>query len=202
MNRKARTTPGPGDDTGSPWAIGSKDGGHDAIHPDLGGFDDFDAFVARAGELGLGVALDLALQAAPDHPWVKEHPEWFTTRADGTIAYAENPPKYQDIYPATTTRPASPRRCCGSSGCGCPTACASSASTTRTRSRWRSGSGCSRRSAGPTRTCCSLAEAFTRPAMMRALGAVGFQQSYTYFTWRNAKWEIEDLRGSPARPTT
>ena len=92
-------TPGP-EDTGSPWAIGSKDGGHDAIHPDLGTFEDFDAFVARAGELGLEVALDLALQAAPDHPWVTSHPEWFTTRADGTIAYAENPPKkYQDIYP-------------------------------------------------------------------------------------------------------
>ena len=102
VNRKGPNntlTPGP-DDTGSPWAIGSKDGGHDAIHPDLGTFDDFDAFVARARELGLEVALDLALQCAPDHPWVTEHPEWFTTRADGTIAYAENPPKkYQDIYP-------------------------------------------------------------------------------------------------------
>ena len=102
VNRKGPNntlTPGP-DDTGSPWAIGSKDGGHDAIHPDLGTFEDFDAFVARARELGLEVALDLALQCAPDHPWVEAHPEWFTTRADGTIAYAENPPKkYQDIYP-------------------------------------------------------------------------------------------------------
>ncbi len=102
VNRKGPNntlTPGP-DDTGSPWAIGSKDGGHDAIHPDLGTFEDFDAFVTRAGELGLEVALDLALQSAPDHPWATSHPEWFTTRADGTIAYAENPPKkYQDIYP-------------------------------------------------------------------------------------------------------
>ena len=102
VNRKGPNntlTPGP-DDTGSPWAIGSKDGGHDAIHPDLGTMADFDAFVARAGELGLEVALDLALQAAPDHPWVQTNPEWFTTRADGSIAYAENPPKkYQDIYP-------------------------------------------------------------------------------------------------------
>ncbi|MGE5135001.1 MAG: maltotransferase domain-containing protein, partial [Gemmatimonadota bacterium] len=90
---------GPGD-PGSPWAIGSPDGGHDAIHPDLGTFEDFDAFVARARGLGLEVAIDLALQASPDHPWVKEHPEWFTTRADGQVAYAENPPKkYQDIYP-------------------------------------------------------------------------------------------------------
>ena len=92
-------TPGP-DDTGSPWAIGAREGGHDAIHPDLGTMKDFDAFVARANELGLEVALDFALQAAPDHPWVTKHPEWFTTRADGSIAYAENPPKkYQDIYP-------------------------------------------------------------------------------------------------------
>ena len=87
-------------DPGSPWAIGCREGGHDAIHPDLGTFADFDAFVAEADAAGLEVALDLALQCAPDHPWVTEHPEWFTTRADGTIAYAENPPKkYQDIYP-------------------------------------------------------------------------------------------------------
>src|SRR5215472_3441543 len=87
-------------DPGSPWAIGSPEGGHDAVHPDLGTIDDFDAFVARAKSLGLEVAIDLALQASPDHPWVSKHPEWFTTRADGTIAHAENPPKkYQDIYP-------------------------------------------------------------------------------------------------------
>jgi starch synthase (maltosyl-transferring) len=90
---------GPGD-PGSPWAIGSPEGGHDAIHPELGTMADFDAFVARARGLGLEVALDLALQASPDHPWVGKHPEWFTTRADGSIAYAENPPKkYQDIFP-------------------------------------------------------------------------------------------------------
>src|SRR6202012_2545303 len=80
--------------------IGSPDGGHDAIHPDLGTIDDFDAFVSRTRELGMEVALDLALQASPDHPWVTKQPEWFTQRADGSIAYAENPPKkYQDIYP-------------------------------------------------------------------------------------------------------
>ena len=78
----------------------SPDGGHDAVHPDLGTIDDFDAFVARTRELGMEVALDYAPQASPDHPWAKEHPDWFTTRADGSIAYAENPPKkYQDIYP-------------------------------------------------------------------------------------------------------
>ena len=92
-------TPGPGD-PGSPWAIGSKEGGHDAIHPDLGDFEAFDRFVAKAKSLGLEIAMDFALQAAPDHPWVTEHPDWFSHRADGSIAYAENPPKkYQDIYP-------------------------------------------------------------------------------------------------------
>ena len=159
--RKGRNntlTPGEGD-PGSPWAIGSADGGHDAIHPDLGTIDDFDAFVARTRELGMEVALDLALQASPDHPWVKEHPEWFTTRADGSIAYAENPPKkYQDIYPinfdndpdghlrgVAADRPA----------CGWTTASGSSGWTTRTPSRCRSGSGCSPRSGPPTPTCCS-----------------------------------------------
>ena len=96
-NNSLTATPG---DPGSPYGIGSPEGGHDAIHPDLGTFDDFDRFVDRARSLGMEVALDLALQCSPDHPWVTEHPEWFTTRADGTIAYAENPPKkYQDIYP-------------------------------------------------------------------------------------------------------
>ncbi len=102
VNRKGPNntlTPGP-DDPGSPWAIGSDEGGHDAIDPDLGTFDDFDDFVAQARSVGLEVAIDFALQCAPDHPWAREHPEWFTTRADGSIAYAENPPKkYQDIYP-------------------------------------------------------------------------------------------------------
>ena len=102
VNRKGPNNtldPGP-DDPGSPWAIGSKDGGHDAVHPDLGTLEDFDAFVARARELGLEVALDFALQARPTTRGSTSHPEWFTTRADGTIAYAENPPKkYQDIYP-------------------------------------------------------------------------------------------------------
>ena len=98
-DRTTRSTPGPAD-PGSPWAIGAEEGGHDAIHPDLGDFDAFDRFVAKAKSLGLEVAMDFALQASPDHPWVTEHPEWFSKRADGSIAYAENPPKkYQDIYP-------------------------------------------------------------------------------------------------------
>src|SRR5690606_15017416 len=88
------------DDVGVPWAIGSAEGGHDAVHPRLGTLEDFARFVARAGELGMEVALDFALQCSPDHPWVHKHPEWFHHRPDGSIAYAENPPKkYQDIYP-------------------------------------------------------------------------------------------------------
>src|SRR6185503_18159782 len=87
-------------DVGSPWAIGSAAGGHDAIHPDLGTVEDFDAFVKRAAGLGMEVALDFALQCSPEHPWIKEHPEWFIQRADGTIAHSENPPKkYEDIHP-------------------------------------------------------------------------------------------------------
>src|SRR5690606_9476285 len=100
--RKGRNNtldPGP-DDVGSPWAIGGPEGGHTAIHPDLGDDEDFARFVERAGELDLEVALDYALQCSPDHPWVTEHPEWFHHRPDGSIKYAENPPKkYQDIYP-------------------------------------------------------------------------------------------------------
>ncbi|MFT4287860.1 maltotransferase domain-containing protein [Nocardioides sp.] len=187
--------PAPADWAGSPWAIGSKDGGHDAIHPDLGTLDDFDAFVARAGELGLEVALDLALQCAPDHPWVAKHQEWFTTRADGTIAYAENPPKkYQDIYPLNFDNDPEGIR----------------AEVLRVVRHWMEHGVRIFRVDNPHTKPVSfwewllsevrrtdpdvifLSEAFTRPAMMHTLGAVGFHQSYTYFTWRNEKWEIED----------
>ncbi|MBT1003633.1 DUF3416 domain-containing protein [Paenarthrobacter sp. DKR-5] len=183
------------DDPGSPWAIGSADGGHDAIHPDLGGFGDFDAFVARANELGLEVALDLALQAAPDHPWVKAHPEWFTTRVDGSIAYAENPPKkYQDIYPLNFDN--DPQGL--------------SKEILRTVLLWiRHGVKIFRVDNPHTKPVwfwewligkvnarhpdvVFLAEAFTRPAMMHALGRAGFQQSYSYFTWRNTKEELAE----------
>lgn len=195
--RKGRNnslTPDPGD-PGSPWAIGGPDGGHDAIHPDLGDFAAFDRFVTKAKELGLEIALDFALQASPDHPWVTEHPEWFTTRIDGTIAYAENPPKkYQDIYPinfdndpvgiyhealriirfwidrgVTIFRVDNPH--------------------TKPVDFW----GWLLDQVHRTNPeVIFLAEAFTRPQMMHALGKVGFQLSYTYFTWRNAKWEIEE----------
>ncbi len=185
--------PGP-QDPGSPWAIGAEAGGHDSIHPDLGTFEDFDRFVAHAKELGLEVALDFALQASPDHPWVTEHPEWFTTRLDGTISYAENPPKkYQDIYPINFDNdPAGIY-----------------AESLRILQLWISHGVTVFRVDNPHTKPLNfwdwllgevhktnpevifLAEAFTRPQIMAALGKVGFQQSYTYFTWRNEKWELE-----------
>ncbi len=187
-------TPGP-NDPGSPWAIGSAAGGHDAIHPDLGTEKDFAAFVKAANKLGIEIALDLALQASPDHPWVKTNPEWFTTRADGTIAYAENPPKkYQDIYPINFDNDPE----------GIFT------EVDRIVRLWMSRGVRIFRVDNPhtkpvefwERLIAAinatdpdvifLAEAFTRPAMMRALGEVGFQQSYTYFTWRNTKQELTD----------
>jgi len=187
--------PTPADWVGSPWAIGSKQGGHDAIHPDLGGFAEFDAFVARANQLGLEVALDLALQAAPDHPWVTSHPEWFTTRADGTIAYAENPPKkYQDIYPINFDND--------------PAGIA--AEVLRVVRLWMSHGVRIFRVDNPHTKPLGfwewllrevratdpdvifLSEAFTRPARMHGLGSIGYQQSYTYFTWRTEKTEIEE----------
>jgi starch synthase (maltosyl-transferring) len=181
------------DDPGSPWAIGSPAGGHDAIHPDLGTIADFDYFVAKATGLGLEVALDLALQASPDHPWVAKHPEWFTTRADGTIAYAENPPKkYQDIYPLNFENdPAGIH-----------------AEVVRVVRHWISHGVTIFRVDNPHTKplpfwerllaeiaetdpyVIFLAEAFTRPAMMHALAKIGFHQSYTYFTWRNSAAEL------------
>ncbi len=193
------------DDPGSPWAIGSPAGGHDAIHPDLGDFDAFDRFVAKAKELGLEIALDFALQASPDHPWVTEHPEWFTTRLDGTIAYAENPPKkYQDIYPINFDND--------------PVGIYHEA--LRLLRFWIDKGVTFFRVDNPhtkpvdfwdwllkevhetNPEVLFLAEAFTRPQMMATLGKVGFQQSYTYFTWRNTKWELteylQDLSGHMA----
>jgi starch synthase (maltosyl-transferring) len=186
--------PGPGD-PGSPWAIGNVEGGHDAIHPDLGTFSDFDAFVAKAKSLGLEVALDFALQASPDHPWVTDHPEWFAHRADGSIAYAENPPKkYQDIYPINFDDDRD----------------GIYAESLRILKLWMSHGVRIFRVDNPhtkpvdfwawllaevRRTdpdVLFFAEAFTRPAMMHMLGKVGFQMSYTYFTWRNEKWELEE----------
>jgi starch synthase (maltosyl-transferring) len=196
---------GPGD-PGSPWAIGSPDGGHDAIHPELGTFADFDAFVARTRELGMEVAIDLALQTSPDHPWVTGHPEWFTQRIDGSIAYAENPPKkYQDIYPLNFDRDPD----------------GIYAEVLRVLRLWMSHGVRIFRVDNPHTKPLAfwerllaevdstdpdvifLAEAFTRPAMMHTLAKIGFHQSYTYFTWRNTAPELigylRELSG-PAAP--
>jgi starch synthase (maltosyl-transferring) len=197
MYRKgANNTMQPGDgDVGSPWAIGSAEGGHDAVHPRLGTLEDFAAFVARAGELGMEVALDFALNCAPDHPWAKEHPEWFTTRPDGTIAYAENPPKrYQDIYPLNFD--SDPRGIY--------------AEMLRVILFWvQRGVRIFRVDNPHTKPpdfwqwliwqvkdrypeVLFLSEAFTRPARLYGLARLGFTQSYTYFTWRTGKQELTE----------
>lgn len=189
-NNSLDTEPG---DPGSPYAIGSPEGGHDAIHPDLGTFDDFDFFVARARELGMEVALDLALQCSPDHPWVTEHPEWFTTRIDGSIAYAENPPKkYQDIYPLNFDNDpegiyVEVRRVLQVWIDHGVTAFRVDNPHTKPLTFWE------RLIADVNARhpeVIFLAEAFTRPAMMHTLARIGFHQSYTYFTWRNTKKEL------------
>lgn len=206
INRKGPNntlTPGPLD-PGSPWAIGSTEGGHDTVHPDLGTMKDFDAFVAEANKLGLEIALDLALQAAPDHPWAKDHPEWFTVLPDGSIAYAENPPKkYQDIYPINFDRDPEGIR----------------AEVLRIVELWISHGVKTFRVDNPHTKPVDfwqwliatvnakypdvvfLAEAFTRPAMMQTLGKVGFQQSYSYFTWRNTKAELAEFLTSVSTQT-
>ncbi|HEX2063477.1 MAG TPA: alpha-1,4-glucan--maltose-1-phosphate maltosyltransferase [Acidimicrobiales bacterium] len=186
------------DAVGSPWAIGSDEGGHTAIHPDLGTLTDFEALVEKAHELGMEVALDYALQCSPDHPWVKEHPEWFHRRADGSIAYAENPPKkYEDIYPVNFWPEREEDR----------------------KALWNEAKGIldfwiahgvrifrvdnphtkpmalwewmipAVQSRHPD--VVFLAEAFTRPKVMAKLAEIGFSQSYTYFTWRTSRWELE-----------
>ncbi len=188
-------TPGPGD-PGSPWAIGSDEGGHTAVEPGLGTLEDFDRFVAAAAGQGLEIALDIAFQASPDHPYVREHPAWFRHRPDGTIKYAENPPKkYQDIYPFDFE-------------------------TADWQALWHElkrvfefwiGHGVKIFRVDNPHTkpyrfwgwligelkqqhpdAIFLSEAFTRPKVMRHLAKVGFSQSYSYFTWRNTKEEIVD----------
>ncbi|MEO8555803.1 MAG: alpha-1,4-glucan--maltose-1-phosphate maltosyltransferase [Actinomycetota bacterium] len=182
-------------DPGSPYAIGSAEGGHDSIAPELGTFADFDSFVAEANRLGLEVALDLALQCAPDHPWVTAHPEWFTTRADGSIAHAENPPKkYQDIYPVNFDNDpagiyAEVRRVVQVWLDHGVTIFRVDNPHTKPLEFWQ---WLIADVAAVAPDTIWLAEAFTRPAMMHALGKVGFQQSYTYYTWRIQKWELEE----------
>ena len=198
VNRKGRNntlTPEDGD-VGSPWAIGSKHGGHDAFDPNLGGEDEFLDMMDHANELGLEIALDLALQAAPDHPWAKEHPEFFTVLADGTIAYAENPPKkYQDIYPLNFDN--APEKLY--------------AEIYRVLMYWVDLGVTTFRVDNPHTKPVDfwhwliakvhetdpdvvfLAEAFTRPPRMYGLSKAGFSQSYTHFTWKTTKAELTDF---------
>jgi starch synthase (maltosyl-transferring) len=186
-------TPGP-EDPGSPWAIGNEEGGHEAIHPELGTWGEFDAMVEAAKSAGLELALDFAIQCSPDHPWLKEHPEWFYRRPDGTLKYAENPPKkYQDIYNVnfdsedwrglwqalldvvlgwvergiTVFRVDNPH--------------------TKPTAFWE---WLIREVRATHPEVIFLAEAFTRPAVMTTLAKLGFAQSYTYFTWKNSKAEL------------
>jgi len=188
-------TPGP-NDPGSPWAIGNQHGGHTAIEPALGTLDDFDRFVKRASELGLDIALDYALQCSPDHPWLKEHPEWFFVRPDGTIKYAENPPKkYQDIYPLNfwcTDREGLWSACRDIFlfwiGHGVRTFRVDNPHT-KALSFWEWVIAEVRKDHPDV---IFLAEAFTRPNRMRYLAKAGFTQSYTYFTWRNTPSELQE----------
>jgi starch synthase (maltosyl-transferring) len=190
-NNSAVAAPG---DAGSPWAIGSEEGGHDAIHPQLGSFDDFDRLVGAADQRGIDLAMDLAFQCSPDHPYVRDHPEWFRHRPDGTIQFAENPPKqYQDIYPFDFE-------------------CKAWESLWNELLRivmfWRDRGVRIFRVDNPHTkpfafwewliaqvkqrdpNVLFLAEAFTRPKVMHRLAKLGFTQSYTYFTWRNDPWTI------------
>ncbi|QNI08027.1 alpha-1,4-glucan--maltose-1-phosphate maltosyltransferase [Mycobacterium kubicae] len=198
VHRKGRNnnpTAAPGD-VGSPWAIGSDEGGHDAVHPDLGTIDDFDKFVAATRDLGMEVALDLALQCAPDHPWARDHRQWFTELPDGTIAYAENPPKkYQDIYPLNFDNdPAGLYD-----------------EVLRVVRHWMDHGVKIFRVDNPHTKppdfwawligqvkaidpdVLFLSEAFTPPARQYGLAKLGFTQSYSYFTWRTAKWELTEF---------
>jgi starch synthase (maltosyl-transferring) len=187
-------TAGP-NDVGSPWAIGAKDGGHTSVHPQLGTLAEFRKLLGDAASRGIDVAIDLAFQASPDHPWVNEHPSWFRHGPDGTIRYAENPPKrYEDIYPfdfesrdwpnlwtalldvvwfwidqgVKVFRVDNPH--------------------TKPFAFWEWLLESVRADAPDT---IFLSEAFTRPRVMEHLARIGFTQSYTYFTWRTSKWEIE-----------
>ncbi len=202
-NNSVRAEP---DDVGSPWAIGSTDGGHTDIDPALGDLKDFRRFVRRAAELGVEIALDFALQCSPDHPWVSQHPEWFTQRVDGSIRYAENPPKkYQDIYPINFWPEADRDRLALWDACR------------EILEFWISqGISVFRVDNPHTKPLAFwqwliaaihadhpqivfLSEAFTDPPMMHSLAEVGFSQSYTYFTWRNTKAEITSYGEELAR---
>lgn len=197
-------------DVGSPWAIGSAAGGHCSVEPALGTLADFDTFIGAAADRGLEVALDYALQCSPDHPWVNEHPEWFRRRADGSIRYAENPPKrYQDIYPLEFWPPVEADRVALWSACleilefwighGVRIFRVDNPHT-KPMALWEWMIPAVR---ARHPEVVFLSEAFTAPAMMYRLAEAGFSQSYTYFTWRNEPWEVreyvEELAQGPRR---
>jgi starch synthase (maltosyl-transferring) len=197
-NRKGKNnslTPGP-DDPGSPYAIGSPEGGHMAVHPELGTMKDFEKLVRAAREKGLEIALDIALNASPDHPWIREHPEWFDWRPDGTIKYAENPPKkYEDIVNFHFYREAIPDiwyamrdmfRFWVKRGV---TIFRVDNPHTKPYPFWE---WLIREVRADYPECIFLAEAFTRPKVMKRLAKLGFNQSYSYFTWRNTKHELTE----------
>ncbi len=201
IGRTARKGPdnalvaGPGD-PGSPWAIGGPEGGHTAVHPELGTLEDFRRLVKAAQGAGLEIALDFAIQCSPDHPWVREHPEWFHHRPDGSIKYAENPPKkYQDIYPINFASPAWESlwdtllgvvRFWIEQGVR---AFRVDNPHTKPLDFW---AWLIREVQDRDPDVIFLSEAFTRPKIMRALAKAGFTQSYTYFTWRNFKEELTE----------
>ncbi len=194
-------------DPGSPWAIGSELGGFKAVHPDLGTLEDFQALLAAARDLGLEIALDVAFQCSPDHPYLREHPDWFKSRPDGSIRFAENPPKkYQDIYPldlecrdwrALWTELRSVFEFWIDKGV---TIFRVDNPHTKAFRFWE---WCIRSIRRKHPDTIFLSEAFTRPKVMYHLAKIGFSQSYTYFTWRNEGWELRDyfteLTRGPAR---
>ncbi len=192
-NNRTEATP---QDVGSPWAIGAEEGGHKAIHPELGTLDDLHALVAAAQERDIDVALDIAFQCSPDHPYVSEHPEWFRKRPDGTIQYAENPPKkYQDIYPfdfETSDWQALWRELTDVFLYWCEQGIRVfrvDNPHTKAFSFWEF---CIREVKRHYPEAIFLSEAFTRPHVMYRLAKLGFTQSYTYFTWRNTKAEFTE----------
>jgi starch synthase (maltosyl-transferring) len=196
-------------DVGSPWAIGAAEGGHTSVHPDLGTLDDLVRFVAHGASRGVQVALDIALQCSPDHPWVTEHPEWFSHRPDGSIRYAENPPKkYQDIYPLNFWPELDADRTAMWQACRDVFAFW----VDRGVSVFRVDNPHTKPLAfwqwliddltDDRPDLVFLSEAFTDPPMMHSLAEIGFSQSYTYFTWRRTKWELteygEELAHAPS----
>jgi starch synthase (maltosyl-transferring) len=192
-NNARTTSPG---DVGSPWAIGSAEGGHDAVHPELGTLQDFDQMVRTASDFGLEIALDFALQCSPDHPWCKQHPEWFFVRPDGSIRFAENPPKkYEDIYPLNfwcEDREALWNACRDLVlfwiGHGVKIFRVDNPHT-KPLAFWEWMIADVRQRHPDV---VFLSESFTRPKRMKALAKLGFSQSYTYFTWKNSSWELRD----------